>query len=286
MDHSPVPAVLSGLSDVSSRYNALLCDVWGVIHNGVGHFAEATDALIRFRTAGGIVVLITNAPRPAWSVRDQLDSLGVNREAYDRIVTSGDVAVQLLARLGVAAVHHIGPDRDLPLYSSLPVQLSSVDEAEIVCCTGLVDDEAETPADYDPLLQRCLARKLEMICANPDIVVDRGGKLIPCAGAVAERYAARGGRVTSVGKPLTAIYEVALDEIAAIAGRPVHRGELLAVGDGAQTDIRGANDAGIASLFISSGVHAGEYEEDIGHVLDFLGSREARVTGVMPKLVW
>ncbi|MGE0457263.1 MAG: TIGR01459 family HAD-type hydrolase [Bauldia sp.] len=286
MDHTPVPAVVAGLSAVAARYNALLCDVWGVIHNGVGHFPSAVAALVRFRAAGGIVILITNAPRPAWSVRDQLDGLRVDRRAYDRIVTSGDVAASLIALRGVSAVHHVGPDRDLPLYRDVAVTLVGVDEAALVCCTGLVDDETETAEDYDPLLDRCLRHDLEMICANPDIVVDRGGKLIPCAGAIAERYAAMGGRVTIVGKPLARIYDVALAEIAAVAGRAVETGEILAIGDGAETDIRGANDAGIASLFIASGVHASEYGEETEHILDFLGSREARVMGVMPRLIW
>ncbi len=288
MDRAAPPDVVSGLSAVASRYAAILCDVWGVVHDGTAPFAAAVDALTRFRAGGGIVILVSNAPRPAWSVRDQIDRLGVDRAAYDRIVTSGDVTRSLLDRHRGARLYHLGPGRDLPLYQGLAVELSDLESAQIVSCTGLVDDETETAEDYDPLLAALAARNLPMICANPDLVVDRGGRLIPCAGALAVRYRTIGGRTEVVGKPFARIYDVALAAIAEVLVAEVDRERVLAIGDGAATDIKGANEAGLASLFITSGIHAGDYGSaaDPERVRAVLGRHGARATGMMPRLAW
>ncbi len=287
MDRPVIPEPIPGLAALAPpRSRAILCDVWGVIHNGVISFAPAVEALVRFRRQGGVVILLTNAPRPSWSVVDQLDLLKVDREAYDRIVTSGEVAREILAPRRGAKTFHLGPDRDLSLYDGLGLQFTGPDDAELVSCTGLFDDETETAGDYDPMLAAFAERGVEMVCANPDLVVDRGGKLIPCAGAVAGRYREHGGKTVVVGKPFPAIYELALRAIAEVAGHPVPRGETIAIGDGVATDIRGANDAGITAIFISEGVHAGEFGTDAERIAGFLRRSQAKADGVMARLTW
>jgi HAD superfamily hydrolase (TIGR01459 family) len=286
MDRPAPPELVSGLSEIAPRFGAILCDVWGVVHNGIVPFAPAVEALTRFREGGGIVILVTNAPRPNWSVQEQLDRIGVQSAAYDRIVTSGDVARGLLAQQEGARVFHLGPDRDLSLYEGLRVELSSPEEAAVASCTGLIDDETEVTEDYDPILLRLAALNLNMVCANPDIVVERGDRLIPCAGALAVRYRALGGRTIVVGKPFARIYEIAMAEVAAVHGVPIERERILAVGDGAATDIRGANEAGLASLFITAGIHSAEYGSDPDRVGAFLGRSRARATGMMQRLAW
>jgi HAD superfamily hydrolase (TIGR01459 family) len=249
-------------------------------------FAPAVDALARVRRQGGIVILLTNAPRPAWSVVEQLDRLSVDRSAYDRIVTSGDVAREILQRRGAAKTFHLGPDRDLSLYDGLDLELTDAENAELISCTGLFDDETETAADYDGMLAGFAERGIEMICANPDIVVDRGGKLIPCAGAIAVRYREHGGATIVLGKPFPAIYDLAFEAVAAIAGRPVPREKIVAIGDGAATDMRGANEAGIPAIFVAEGVHAAEYGSDGERIAGFLRRSGARADGVMTRLTW
>jgi HAD superfamily hydrolase (TIGR01459 family) len=215
-------------------------------------FPAATAALAAFRRGGGTVVLISNAPRPHPAVIAQLDRLGVPPDAYDHVVTSGDVARSILAKRNGAKILHVGPDRDLPLYDGLSLRLVGEDECEIISCTGLVDDVTETPDDYAASIRRWRARDLPLLCANPDIVVERGDQLVWCAGAIAERYRAAGGATTVVGKPHREIYEAALATIGDV--RPV-----LAIGDGLETDVRGAVGAGIDVVFVTGGIHAAEF---------------------------
>jgi HAD superfamily hydrolase (TIGR01450 family) len=286
MDHPVIPHTISGLSELAPRSRAILCDVWGVIHNGVAAFAPAIDALIRFRDQGGVVVLITNAPRPDWSVVEQLDRLKVDRRAYDRVVTSGDVAREVLASHAGARVFHLGPDRDLVLYRDLDLELTDSARALLVSCTGLFNEDTETAADYDPMLLDFAYRGIEMICANPDLVVDRGGKLIPCAGAIAVRYREHGGDATVLGKPFRAIYDLAIAAIQDIAGTRIPTEELVAIGDGVSTDIRGANDMGIRAVFVTNGIHAAEYAADPASIAGFLRRSGAAADGVMGRLSW
>jgi HAD superfamily hydrolase (TIGR01459 family) len=252
MANLPNPPLVESLSALDADYRALLCDVWGVVHNGVSAFPEAIAALRAFRARRGKVLLISNAPRPHSSVVPQLDRLGVTRDAYDDILTSGDVARSELARRDAAKVLHVGPDRDLPLYEGLSVQLVGEDECDIISCTGLVDDTSETPDDYEPSLERWRARGLPMLCANPDLVVERGNQLVWCAGAIAERYRAAGGTTTVVGKPYPEIYAMALAMLGEVSS-------VLALGDGLETDVRGAFNAGIDVTFVSGGIHAGDF---------------------------
>ena len=222
MDHhmADLPETIDSLDSVTPRYKALLCDVWGVVHNGVTHFPAATAALQRARAAGLAVVLITNSPRRSADVIAQMRGLGVPDGSFDRVVSSGDVTRDLIAE-GPRKVLHIGPDRDFNLYDGLDVELVEEFEADGVVCTGLFDDEVETPADYAELLQRLRARNLPFICANPDIVVERGERLIWCAGALARDYAQMGGRTLIAGKPHAPIYRAAMKAAAEVLGRGV-----------------------------------------------------------------
>lgn len=252
------PPMIDRLDALAAPYQLILCDVWGVVHNGVAAFPPAVEALSRMRAAGKAVVLVTNAPRPHPPVEAQLRHLGVPDTAWDRVITSGDVTRELI-RNAPRRLFHIGPDRDMALYDGLDVELVEEFEAAGVVCTGLHDDETETPEDYAELLQRLRARDLPMICANPDIVVERGDRFIYCAGALARDYGLLGGRTLIAGKPHRPIYEAALAAGGEILGRPAGPAETLAIGDGILTDVKGASGMGIDVLYVAQGIHAGEY---------------------------
>ncbi|RWX62216.1 TIGR01459 family HAD-type hydrolase, partial [Mesorhizobium sp. M4B.F.Ca.ET.089.01.1.1] len=256
------PDIIGSLADLSGSYDAILCDVWGVVHNGEWHFPQAAHALAATRAANVPVVLITNSPRRSADVVAQMNAIGVPTDAYDRIVTSGDVTRDLIAE-GPRKIFHIGPDRDFTLYDGLGVDLVEEFEASGVVCTGLFDDEVEKPSDYAELLRRLRARDLPFICANPDIVVERGERMIWCAGALARDYAQLGGRTLIAGKPYAPIYDVAMKEVASLIGRPVERSRVLAIGDGMMTDIKGAADNGFDVLYVSGGIHARDYGDPL-----------------------
>lgn len=242
----------AGLAEIVSPYSAVFCDIWGVLHNGEEKSPSAEAALLAARKMGVTVVLVSNSPRTSAAVAAQLDALHVSRDAYDSIVTSGDVTRALISA-GGRRIFHLGPARDLDLFEGLDVERVAETEADVIVATGLFDDEREGPEDYVDLLTRLAARRLPMICANPDIVVHRGGRLIWCAGALARDYAAMGGEVRMAGKPHPPIYAVAEDR----AGLS-DRSAILAIGDGLNTDIRGANDAGIDVLLVVGGIHGEE----------------------------
>ena len=290
MTNTPTPAFVTGLAELAREYRALLCDVWGVVHNGQHAHAAAGEALIRYRAQGGAVLLITNAPRPKAGVISVLDNFGVPREAYDDVLTSGDAARSVLAAYAGARIFHVGPDRDLPIYDGLPLTLAGDDNCDVISCTGLFDDEGETPDDYQEHLSGWHARGLPMICVNPDIVVERGGRMIWCAGSLAQRYRDLGGETAMVGKPHPAVYEQALARIAAIVGHVLPRQQVLAVGDGIATDVRGAVGQGIDVLFVTDGIHTAVFGEreapDHDKVREFLANANLGARAVIPRLVW
>ncbi len=260
--HGAGVPLVAGLSEIAARYDVVLSDIWGVVHNGRESFAHATHALDRFRRRGGTVVLITNAPRPGGPIRAQLDDLKVPAEAYDGVVTSGDVTMRLIIGRGSAPVHHIGPPRDWSLFAeaaasarAAPAPLVPLDRADYVLCTGLFDDRVEAPADYDAVLRVMLACRLPLICANPDLVVQRGDQLIYCAGALAERYEQMGGSAIYAGKPYAPIYAEALSLAGALRGESVDDSRVLAIGDAMRTDVAGAARRGIDILFVTGGIH-------------------------------
>ncbi|MDB5592565.1 TIGR01459 family HAD-type hydrolase [Enterovirga sp.] len=249
---------VDGLEEVAARYDLLLCDVWGVLHDGVSAFRAAGDALARYRQGGGRVVLVSNAPRPGADVVAQLAALGVRRDAFDDIRTSGDLTRDLVAGRGAERFHHIGPERDLGLFDGLPARACPLDEADYVVCTGLFDDETETVADYADALRAMRARGLLMVCANPDIVVERGDRLIICAGALAAAYEEMGGQSVTAGKPHRPIYQAALELGATLLGRPADLARVLGVGDAIRTDVAGGHGAGIDTLLVARGIHAAD----------------------------
>ena len=242
------------MKSLSADYPVWLCDIWGVVHNGLTCYEAAAHALSQHRKQGGIVILVTNAPRTSRGVVKQLAEIGVPAESYDRVVTSGDVTQTLVVEHARGKVYHLGPARDLSIFEGQAVERVALDKAHAVLCTGLAHDDVETPDDYVSLLARMKALNLTMICANPDKIVRKGSRLLYCAGALAERYSEIGGRVLMAGKPYEPIYQLALQKAAAIAGHEFERSKVLAIGDGPETDIRGAADFGLAAVLIADGV--------------------------------
>ncbi len=260
---------IDGLAEIASRYDVILCDIWGVLHDGVKAFAPASGALASFRRGGGTVILITNAPRPSAPVRRQLLKLGVSPDAFDDVATSGDVTIGMIAEQIDEPVLHIGPARDLSLFEAAAAaagrapHLAGLSEAAYALCTGLRDDVVETPEDYEAELEAMLGRSMTMICANPDIVIHRGDTLIYCAGALAARFEAMGGAVVYAGKPYPPIYRRAVALAEKARCRPVESARVLAVGDGMRTDIAGAAQSGLDALFVTHGIHRSALHDDL-----------------------
>jgi HAD superfamily hydrolase (TIGR01459 family) len=283
------PILTDHFATLAGNYDAVLSDVWGVVHNGVAATPPACEALTRFREKGGSVVLISNAPRPGEGVIRFLDHLNVPRSVYDGIVTSGDVTRAVVEQRAGQSLFLIGPERDHSIFTGLDAPFTTVEDAAYVVCTGLFHDEVETPDDYRDLLGDLRARNLFMLCGNPDVVVERGDKLVYCAGALADAYAALGGDVYYAGKPYKPLYDMALAETAGARaarklGGEVPLNRVLAIGDSVRTDLKGAHDLGVDCLFVTAGIHA----EELGHRDDpdlaALGTMFA-TAGQMPKAV-
>ena len=295
-DKAGVP-LIAGLGEIAARYDVVLSDIWGVVHNGRESFGEATQALARFRRGGGAVILISNAPRPGGPIRAQLDELKVPPEAYDGIVTSGDVTMKLIAARGSTPVYHIGPPRDLTLFegaAKLPqavmAPLVPLDCADYVLCTGLFDDRVESPGDYDAILGAMLARRLTLICANPDLVVQRGDQLIYCAGAIAERYEQMGGPAIYAGKPHPPIYAQAMSIAGGLRKQTLDDARILAIGDAMRTDVAGAARLGIDVLFVTAGIHRmdlhGDGPLEAAALQQFSARHDLWPTAAIRDLVW
>lgn len=251
-----VPPVLTHAGPLLQRYDAVFCDVWGVVHNGLKAYAQACAALQRFRDGGGTVVLLTNAPVPEHRVKAMLDLRRVPAAAWDGIVSSGAIALEHMRARGYRAVYGIGPrDRDAAFFEMAGVRDVPIEVAEAIVATGLNDDRRETAEDYRSFLERALARRLPFVCANPDLVVDVGGTLYLCAGAIADLYAHMGGDVFWAGKPYRPAYEAAFAMVAKLRGSAVDAARVLVIGDALRTDLKGAHDAGLDALFIAGGIH-------------------------------
>jgi HAD superfamily hydrolase (TIGR01459 family) len=271
---------------LAPRYDVVLCDIWGVVHDGITAFTDACDALARFRRGGGTVILITNAPRPSEWVARQLDRLRVPADAYDGVASSGDVTRAEVAARG-GAVFHIGPERDLSIFDGLDMRFVTVDAADYVVCSGLFDDATETPQDYRAVIETMRRRQLFMLCANPDLVVKRGDTLIYCAGSIADLYRASGGDVLYAGKPYRPIYETALAAAAQARGVPALPRRTLAIGDSLRTDITGAAAMGIDGAFVIGGIHAEELGAARGGALaGMFAAAGITPKTVMERLVW
>ena len=279
--------VVDAIAPLGQSYAAWLVDIWGVMHNGVRAFPPAVEATRRYREQGGIVILLSNSPRPSEPLQRQLTSLGVSEQSYDATVSSGDLTRYELAKHEGARIFHLGPERDLPIFKDLDLTRVDAKDAELVVCTGLFNDETETPEEYEALLRELAGRKLTMLCANPDHLVERGHNLVYCAGALAQIYEEDGGKVTYAGKPYKPIYELAEETIAGIAGRKVPRSEILAIGDGIRTDMAGADEFGLDAVFVASALHVGpggEGLDDLRLAELFEGRKAPRAA--MPALAW
>ncbi len=266
--------MIAALSEISQDYRAVFCDLWGCLHNGKTPFPAAVAALRAFRAQGGTVVLMTNAPRPFGAVMAQLERMGAPRDCYDFVVSSGDAAQQAWVTGAVGRrVHFIGAEKDMPFFTDLPPDLAALDarqppysfvpaaEAEGIVCTGLRDDLTETPDDYRAALLLGKTRGLTLLCANPDIVVDMGDKRVFCAGALAQAYEEMGGAVLYFGKPHPPIYDLARRKLAETVGT-IPNEEILCIGDGPFTDIKGGQAEGIDTLFITGGIEARRFGPD------------------------
>jgi HAD superfamily hydrolase (TIGR01459 family) len=272
---------------IASSYQALLCDIWGVLHNGVAAYDGIVETLTRFRASGGRVLLLSNAPRPGAGIPAQLERMGIPREAYDDVLTSGDAthASITTGKFG-QTFWHMGPERDWLLFDGLPLTQAEQSVAEFVLCTGLFDDDTETPDDYSELLTQLKERDLDLVCANPDIVVDRGERRVYCGGAIAAEYTKIGGRSHYFGKPHAPIYDLARARLSDLSDT-----QILAVGDGLLTDIKGANDQGIDALFVTGGIA----HERCGPTVDnpqsdlvtkVLAETDGKAIGAMARLIW
>jgi HAD superfamily hydrolase (TIGR01459 family) len=250
------PPILIHAGELLSRYDVLFCDVWGVVHDGLKAFPAACDALVRFRANGGTVVLVSNAPVPQEQVMAMLTTRAVPREAYDAIVSSGDIALAYVQAQRFGALHCIGPqDRDSALFSKLTARQTELAEADAILCSGLTNDLSETAESYLPLLEAARARNLPFVCANPDLVVDVGGKLYLCAGAIADVYTRIGGSVFWAGKPHPNAYGTALEVASRLRSDAILPHRILAIGDAVRTDLKAAQNAGVAALFVAGGIH-------------------------------
>jgi HAD superfamily hydrolase (TIGR01459 family) len=283
--------ILTNLSNLTDRYDVIFSDVWGVVHNGLEAHPAAGEALTAFRKKGGVVVMISNAPRPEWSVIEQLNQLGVVSSAYNAVVTSGDVTHKLALAQPDQHCFHIGAPKDEHLFQNLPVKRVPLDQASFAICTGLHDDEVQTAEDYRDVVAALRVRNIPMICANPDLVVERGHKLIPCAGAIAALYEDLGGTVIQAGKPFPPIYAATYAKATELLGSAPDKSRILAIGDAIRTDVAGAVAFGIDCVFLSAGIHAAELHGTDGNLcadkLDQFMTKQAFVPkAVMQKLVW
>ncbi len=259
---SAAPPILAAAGDLLQCHDIIFCDVWGVVHNGVTAFQDACAALTRFRANGGTVILVSNAPVPKARVAAMLQSRNVPQSAWDDIVSSGDIALAHVADRGFERLYCIGPqDRDQALFKALSARSVHLNEAEAIICTGLNDDRSEKPEDYLPILNKALDKRIPFVCANPDLLVDVGGTLLYCAGAIADLYAHMGGEVYWAGKPYLSAYETAHHKAEAMRNANVPRSRCLVIGDAIRTDLKGAENYGCAALFVASGIHRHETME-------------------------
>ena len=281
---------LDGLSEIAPRYDVVLSDIWGVVHNGVAAHPTAVEALVNYRRGGGRVVLISNAPRPHGPIIEMMDGFGVSHEAYDDVVTSGDATRVILEQYRGKTVHYVGPPKENDsLFEGLDITIGAAESAKAVVVTDL-DTDDDTPDMYNDRITSWLKRNLPLIAANPDRVVEHGDRLIYCGGALADLYEARGGMIVMVGKPYKPIYSEALRLAEKAAGHAVDRTRILAIGDSVRTDAIGAAGAGLDLLFVTGSIHAAELDAfgnpDPDAVRRLVEPSGANVAGFMPRLAW
>jgi HAD superfamily hydrolase (TIGR01459 family) len=255
----PTPTILTSAAEFLANYDVLLCDVWGVLHDGRVAYPSANDSLPRYRARGGMVVLVSNAPMTGVAIGKLLDEKGVSRDCWDAIVGSGDIAIAHIAKEKYATVYGIGPrPRDNSFFDAVPTLGDDLASADAIACTGLLHERTETAEDYRPLLEKALARKLPFVCVNPDLAVHVGADLLPCAGAIAALYETMGGTAFWCGKPHASAYAMGLQVAEKLRGRPADLKRVLGIGDAVRTDLASAAGAGVDALFIAQGLHRDE----------------------------
>jgi HAD superfamily hydrolase (TIGR01459 family) len=258
--------IVQSLAEVGGAYEALLVDLWGCYHDGIAPWPAAMAALRDYRARGGIVILLTNAPRPAYSVKRFLERIGAAEDSYDGIMSSGAACRRAIRRGEYGQrFHYVGPPRDLHMLTDLGLEDLPLEQAGAILCTGLADDMTETPADYAGRIAEWRAHGLTLLCANPDLVVDRGDRRLFCAGSLARAYERAGGAVVWFGKPHAPTYDQSFDLLAEIAGRDIPRDKVLAIGDGIGTDVKGGLDYGLDVMFVTGGLAAAEVGADPEH---------------------
>ena len=282
------PQMLAGFTDIAENYDALIVDIWGVLHDGQAPFKGVDAALLNYREQGGKVLLLSNAPRPGASTIRGLEAIGNRRDGFDDILTSGDAIRALMNDMGREGkkICHIGPQKDADLITNLEVKFVDEDAADAILFSGPYDDTTETPDDYSDMLARFKARNLPLLCPNPDRTVQFGGRMIYCAGAVAEAYENIGGEVVWVGKPYPMVYARACAMLRDMTGLEDPR--LLAIGDGPKTDMLGAEAAGIDALFIGGGLASasGADIENPEVIAAILAEENTVARYAMRHLVW
>lgn len=286
-----LPAIIANAGPLLRRYDVVFCDVWGVIHDGHAAYAAAGDALARIREGGGTVILVSNAPFPGDRVATVIDGKGVRRDAWDAIVSSGDIALRHVAEKGYVRPYCIGPEpRDRALFERLPGRRADLADADAIVCSGLVHDRTETAEDYRGALEVALKRVLPFVCANPDLAVDVGPDRLPCAGAIAALYEAMGGPVFWAGKPHASAYQAATLKAAELRGAPVAPDRVLAIGDAIRTDLAAAQGAGIDALFIAAGLHRHDVMQGDAivpeKITQLFGPSTPPAVAAMPYLAW
>ena len=280
--------IIKGLSEVADRYASILCDVWGVIHNGRAAFEPACEALVQFREAGGRVVLITNAPVPKAQVLRYFEPLGVPASAFDDCVSSGDTTREMLKARSDQKIWRLGADEgwehDRFLYEGLNLDFVAPEAADLLLCIGLRDQVNDDPETYREELKAGVALGLPMICANPDIKVRVGGKLYWCAGALAQIYEEEGGEVLYPGKPYEPIYQAAIQRLQALNGI-TNASDILCIGDSPATDIRGGRRMGFDSCYTGTGLmaHGENFEAEARALFEHYNEHP---TFALPALRW
>ena len=280
---------LESFEPLAAEYDGFVLDLWGVVHDGVRPYPGAVDCLARLRAAGRQVVFLSNAPRRAAPVRESLRDMGIADMLHDGIVTSGEATHAMLRdrpdswwRALGTRLYHLGPERDRTVFADLGLnETGDPRDASFILNTG-PDDRANPtdPAAFDAVLQACRAVQLPMICANPDLEVIRGGVRVICAGTLAQRYAAMGGDVRSIGKPDSTIYGPVLELLR------LPRERVLAVGDSLRTDIAGAAAAGIASAWVLGGIHEAHLGESMERIEAEARDAVLSPVATLPRFAW
>ena len=253
---------VNNFSEISNQYNALICDIWGVIHNGQELFPGISECLLNFKKLNNVVILLSNAPRPSSYVSSVLDKLGFKDECYDGIITSGDLTKKSLdEKIFGENCYHIGPERDLNIFEGTNVNRVDFNNSDFIFVTGLFNDEIEDENDYLDLLNSAREREMTLVCANPDLLVQRGNKLIPCAGLISKTYEEMGGKVVNIGKPFSPIFKEAIEMVKKNSRFDEHK--ILVVGDGLETDIKGANSIGLDSILVLGGLFSNNSKDKI-----------------------